>query len=34
MEIVVDTSRMVSDMARLMTKARQAWGIIKDLYIV
>ncbi|EMR3754806.1 type II toxin-antitoxin system RnlA family toxin [Proteus mirabilis] len=34
METVVDTSRMISDMARLMTKATKAWQIIKDLYIV
>lgn len=34
METVVDASRMISDMARLMVKARRAWGIIKDLYIV
>ncbi|HEQ1856699.1 TPA: type II toxin-antitoxin system RnlA family toxin [Providencia alcalifaciens] len=34
MDTVVDTSRMISDMARLMTKATKAWQIIKDLYIV
>lgn len=34
METVVDASRMISDMARLMGKATRAWGIIKDLYIV
>jgi len=34
METVVDTSRMISDMARLMTKATKAWQIIKDLYLV
>ncbi len=34
METVVDTSRMISDMARLMTKATNSWKIIKDLYLV
>lgn len=34
METAVDTSRMISDIAHLMTKSTQAWGIIKDLYSV
>lgn len=34
METAVDASRMISDMSRLMVKATQSWGIIKDLYSV